>query len=106
MNLARKTLSVILALCLTAMIPGFSTAANGDYPSSSVSESEPIVNKSSEENIPVKTETKVSGWTWLVLALLAAGGGAAAAMGGGKSGGSSPSSSAASTTSGNAVVHW
>ena len=70
----------------------------------------PTIRLSTQEEIPVKTETKVSNWTWWALAIVAVAGGAAVAGGGGgKSSSSSQSNgnnSPATNGSGEAVVRW
>jgi len=108
MKIACNCLITLIVTCLVFLQPHFSSAASWDYSGNSVTETTPVVYKSAEEEIPVRTETKVSGWTWVVLALLAAGGGAALAMGGGGKGDSSSSQTPAGTssTTGNTTIHW
>lgn len=102
MRILSKGLVAILITCVTVLSGPMPVAGQEQ-----ITRISPKIRLSPQEELPVRTETKVSGWTWVVLALLAAGGAAAMAGGGGGGGsGASTSVPAASTTSGNATVHW
>lgn len=106
MKLACKCLVSLIVISLVFLQPQSPSAAGLHYRGSSVSDKTPVVHKSPEEDLPIRTETKVSGWTWVVLALLAAGGAAAALGGKGGDSTSSQTPAGTSATTGNTTFNW
>jgi hypothetical protein len=70
----------------------------------SITEHRPEVVATTAEGFPTVPETRISGWTWVLVALVVAGGagGAVAAS----SGGGGSSSTVAAPTNGNVKVNW
>lgn len=101
MNILGRFICIMLIVSITLFTSDFSYSAERKV-SLLITDNEPVVNQSREENIPVRTETKVSGWTWLVLALLAVGGGTAYLLSKNKA----DNNSTFTTENGDASVHW
>ena len=93
MKRLKKILSVVLILLtLSLYFPRITFAEEGRIfaAAADVTKYPPEFLSSPEIDLPTEKEKKISGWTWVIIALLVLGGVGAGAGGGGGGGGSAP----------------